>query len=558
MPKEAWSYALLLIILCAIASIAVWQTIAYLAEELPETNFRVAAAALWALTLGFMLIAGAFGLWATQFAADAEARRRISLMVQAMDYIRDAVVAIDPKGGVTGANPAAADLAGVDDPQSQSLCDLFPCVSDKDILLLTNRNSPHEIERRLLRSATPRVLRFRSQPSRNVSMVIISDITAMNERQAHSRQAAKLQLVGEISKGVAHDFNSLLCEISGHASLFSRLAPDIPELQSSAKAVIRASERGVALSGQLIELAKSAPGTSTTTLPGTCVQNAAATLRNLLPEAWQVETSVDDLPALSLTGTQAEQIILNLGLLSAEALGEPGVLRISAAPPEADVEHPTGRDIAGVIEIRASTHDNVHEHELTDAGQHQAGAGAIQSVIRSLVAEAGGALEEFSNEEGAVVFRLCLPQGRQQGVGAVTEAAHFPRELGAYVSRWSALLATPQREFSLVEAQMHDLNMKVRRTDNIVSVLTQVEENEFEVVILDGRVIEQEMQGLLRAIVKLQPAAGVVVLCDNPEDQPDLIAKDVVFLPRSSGPNEIMLATVEARSIGVHRASASA
>ena len=90
--KEAWGYAVLLIVLCATASVAAWQTISFLHGRLSESQFNIAAAAVWLQTLGFMLIAGAFGLWAVQFAGEAESRRRIALLVTAMDYIRDGLI----------------------------------------------------------------------------------------------------------------------------------------------------------------------------------------------------------------------------------------------------------------------------------------------------------------------------------------------------------------------------------------------------------------------------------------------------------------------------------
>lgn len=557
MPREAWSYALLLVVLCATASIAVRETMSFLDTRLTHEDFEVAAFALWALTLGFMLTAGAFGLWATQFAAAAETRRRISELVQTMHYIRDPVVAIDTKGRITGANPAAQRLAGVADAPPRSLRDLFSCLTQKDILLLTNTKSPNEIERRSLRNGTPSILRFRSQPSRNVTMIIISDVTTMNQNQARSRQSAQLQLIGEISRDIANDFNGLLCEISSHASLIRRLASGTTTLQASTRAIIRASERGVSLSGQLIELAKSAPRTSPATLPGIHVHNAVLTLRNLLPDAWRVETGqIGELPALSLTGAQMEQIVLNLGLLAADAIGEAGSLHIRTDATAAEPREGAPHDLSAEIDILARHPD--HTPPAAGGSPHdrpRTASAAILSVIRSLVVEAGGTLRESGAEDGGVGYRLTLRPAR--AVTAAAETADFPRELGAYVSGWSALLAAPNTEFDFVEARMRELNMTVDRANNIVSALSRIERTEYQTVVLDGRIMEQEMQGLLRALIKLQPSAGVVVLCDNPEAQPARMATAVVFLAENAKPNEILLAMVEARSIAMHRAAAA-
>ncbi|MDA0991003.1 MAG: hypothetical protein O3A51_09655, partial [Verrucomicrobia bacterium] len=112
--REATGYAVLLVILFAIASIAVWQTLSYLAGHLSGGDYAVTATLICVITFGFMLIAGAFGLWAVQFAAESESRRRIGRFVDAMDYLQDGLLAINEKAIVTGSNPAARDLAGID------------------------------------------------------------------------------------------------------------------------------------------------------------------------------------------------------------------------------------------------------------------------------------------------------------------------------------------------------------------------------------------------------------------------------------------------------------
>ena len=110
-PKETWSYAVLLVILFGITTIAVWQTILFLETCVPETEIGIVTALLWTLTLGFMLIAGAFGLWSIQFAAGAESRRRISAIVTSMDYIQDGLLAIDHHDRITGCNTGRGEHA---------------------------------------------------------------------------------------------------------------------------------------------------------------------------------------------------------------------------------------------------------------------------------------------------------------------------------------------------------------------------------------------------------------------------------------------------------------
>jgi len=321
--RETLGYAVLLVILFAIATLAVWSTLSYLRDNIAHDEFRVAAVLVWSLTLGFMLIAGAFGLWAIQFAAEAEGRRRVGRFVDAMDYLQDGLLAVDSKGNVTGANPAARALAHADAVKDKTLREVFDCLSEEDTAMLLTPAEPQEVERRSAQGEMARVLRFRSQPSEGLSLILLSDVTSMNARRQHSRQVARLQLIGQIARGVAHDFNNLLCAISGHASLLSRMPPGSPELAGSVRAIAQSVEKGSSLAGHLLQLSRTEGMGAASRSVRESVQAAAESLRNSLSIDWRVEFQVGDMPALALSGAQVEQIVLNLGLLVADASSQP-------------------------------------------------------------------------------------------------------------------------------------------------------------------------------------------------------------------------------------------
>ena len=78
---EALAYTVLLIILFTISSLAVVRIIHVLGDVVPGDVSPAIAVAIWSLTLGFMLIAGAFGLWGIKLSAEAEGRRRVGRFV---------------------------------------------------------------------------------------------------------------------------------------------------------------------------------------------------------------------------------------------------------------------------------------------------------------------------------------------------------------------------------------------------------------------------------------------------------------------------------------------
>ena len=551
MPREAWSYALLLIILFAIASLAASQTISFLHDKLPQTQYQVAAAAIWSLTLGFMLIAGAFGLWATQFAAEAESRRRISSLVQAMDYIRDGLVAMDPRGRVTGANTAARRIAGREVLDGEPLREAFDCLTEVDLQTLTHRAEPREVERTVLRNATLTSYRFRSQPSAGMTLVLISDVTTMQEQQARSRQAAHLQLVGQLAHGVANDFNDLLSIIAGHASVLDRLAPALPGLQESTHAITAASERGVALADKLLSLSKAVPRQEASRRPGVHVQNAADALRNVLPGTWQVESDSSVFSSVPLTGTQLEQIILNLGMLAADDLGQPGRLTITARPPDS-TDPPQTRECCSCLLLIRSSRSDTPETRMDAANlESRADSGILLSVIRSMVAETGGSLDSLDQE---YLYRLCLPR-RDQETETEPETAIEP--LGTYLRNGAVLLAVEEGENTSVEKVLRQQQVRVERADDIVSILGRIESSEtFDILVLDAHLAGQELSAVLRAVSRLQPTLGILVLTDSEDARAADAAPHIRFIEEGSDASSLLVAMIECRSAAASTAEA--
>ena len=61
---------------------------------------------------------------------------------------------------------------------------------------------------------------------------------------------------------------------------------------------------------------------------------------------------------------------------------------------------------------------------------------------------------------------------------------------------------------------------------------------------------------MLRAILKLRPSAGIVVICEDPENESPELAADVVFASARSEPDRVLAGLIEARSLAARRKQA--
>jgi len=552
--REIWGYAVLLIILFSIATIAVWQTIAYFQSIRSDSpDDLTVPAIMWSLTLGFMLIAGAYGLWAIKFSAQAESRRRIGRFVDAMSYFKDGLVAVDKKGRITGSNPAAATITNATFEKNTDLAEVCPYLSNNEITLLLLSTEPAEVERSIIMNGTTRTLRFRSNPSEDLRVITISDVTDMNAQQAYNRQKARLQLVGQLGRGMAHDFNRLLFEISGHVSLVSRLKPGSPEMNVSLEALRKNVENGIALAGHLLELSQPDVAAHFTESAEMHVNRAVRLLGDSLTRDWRTEISVnDELPAIGLTGIQLEQVIFNLGLLAADNSPLPGTIRIAVMKPSTEYLASTGLPVAGLILLTTSSSDITAIAGQPGNQQASGESGVILSVVRSIIDEAGGSLECLKTFDGAPVYRVALPHGNIPRVRE--DSVELPAEIKSYISQWSILLAAPAKEIASLQQTLRTIGAKVEHVDTIVSVLARIEEeNLLDAMIISNHLLGQETKGLLKAILKLRPSVGIVVLCEDLQIESESMTSDIIFESTRSTPNKILTSMLEARSLAATR-----
>lgn len=563
LPRGVWYYATLLIFLFAIASVAAWTTMSYLYENIRGEEYQrilnMVSFKVWALTMGFMFIAGAFGLWAIQSSAESESRFRIGQVVAGMDYLNDGLIVVDKNGEIAGFNPSAKGMMPSDVQLNATMQQVFQCLDDHDMAILLDAHGPNEVVKDVADSTGRRTLRFRSQTAGGIKLILVSDVTRMRTHELRRQQIARLELIGRIARGVANDFSNILSGISAHTSLLLRLKPGSPDIKESITTILRETERGAHLAGHLLEFSRlRVVGYPTDNLEEH-VKKAGDLVRVGLSPAWKIETTVEtDLPPVSLSGLQVEQVVLNLGLVAADSMTKPGVLRVTAGKPSRAPLMDVDSGFAAVIVISAAKSPNSQDSESgqwVDARTTLEDAGVILSVARSLLEEAGGSLDVFAASDGTRIYRMCLPYGVVDAAEDISDDGEgvLSPELLSYVARWHVLIARSNKGHDYLEETLRQANVNVERVNNVISALGRIETGQgLHAIVVEEDLLGEEAAGLLRAIVKLCPTTGVVMLSDEPKPATGA-ARNVVLVSRRSSPTKIIKAMVEAKAQAVRR-----
>jgi two-component system cell cycle sensor histidine kinase/response regulator CckA len=248
------------------------------------------------------------------------------------------------------------------------------------------------------------------------------DVTKEMEADERLRQAQKLEAVGQLAGGIAHDLNNVLTVINGHAELLLKRADGgSPELASSATQILAGGQRAAALVKQVLAFSRKQLLRPQILSPNAVVSEIEAMLRTLLSERIDLVLALD--PAAGLVEadlTQVEQVIMNLAVNARDSMPDGGRLTISTANAR------RGRDHAGSLhDLEAGEYvmlavsdsgvgmspevlNRVFEPFFTTKELGK-GTGLGLSTVYGIVKQSGGEVEVESSPGIGTTFRVYLP-----------------------------------------------------------------------------------------------------------------------------------------------------
>ena len=164
------------------------------------------------------------------------------------------------------------------------------------------------------------------------ALFLAQDISdrALLERQL--RQAQKMEGIGQLAAGVAHDFNNILTVIQGHAGMVKQFIPEQDPSAHSLDQILRASERAAALIRQLLMFSRKQVMQFRHIDLNENLAGCLAMIERLMGDHIRVAFHrVPGLPAIHADSSMIEQIVLNLSINARDAMAEGGSMDITTA-----------------------------------------------------------------------------------------------------------------------------------------------------------------------------------------------------------------------------------
>ncbi len=255
-----------------------------------------------------------------------------------------------------------------------------------------------------------------------------------HELETRLYRAQKLESLGLLAGGIAHDFANLLTVILTSTSLASARAQD-PLVSEELNAITGAAERGALLTRQLLAVSRTHPLTLQAVDLGERLRSLASLLHRILPERIALELSDDGEPALVQGDpSQLDQVLMNLCINARDAMPDGGVLRIRTEAIPAGVEGPVGDSQGPWIAVSVTDSgsgmppdvvERVFETFFTTKPD-RVGTGLGLAVVFSIVRQHGGSITCQSTVGAGTTFRILLPVARERDM-RVSLPAFSPR-----------------------------------------------------------------------------------------------------------------------------------
>ncbi|WP_223653675.1 response regulator [Halopseudomonas nanhaiensis] len=262
---------------------------------------------------------------------------------------------------------------------------------------------------------------------------LVEERTRELERsQLALHQAQKLEAIGKLTGGVAHDFNNVLQIIGANLQLMRDGVAGQPHLSRRLEAAASAVERGAKLSSQLLAFARRQPLQPSPLNLARQLRGMDDLLRRALGEDIQIETVVaGGLWTTLVDPHQLENVVLNLAINARDAMRDGGQLTLELSNAMLDDEY--ARSTADVTPgqyvllavsdtgcgMSATTVEHAFEPFYTTKPEGQ-GTGLGLSMAYGFAKQSGGHIRIYSEPGNGTTVKLYLPRSLQEEIEPVT------------------------------------------------------------------------------------------------------------------------------------------
>lgn len=462
-----------------------------------------------------------------------------------LNSIGDAVISTDERGNIKRMNPAAEIITGWSARESagKSLGEVLlladPVTGEKNenpFVQIANSGRSAEfselavlydkkgIERKISRTASPIL-----DVSGNIVGVVIvfRDISEKLRIEEQLRQSQKMDLIGRLTGGVAHDFNNMLAGILSAAEVLELKSGNDEKSLKFISFIKDTALKASGLTRKLLNFSRKGIRVSENVDVHNSISLAVDILRHSInPDIKIIKELNAEKSVVSGDASQLQSIILNLVINARDAMPDGGEVVIGTINVIMNEEHclKTGSGIEPGLYIRIRVKDTgagiddevkakIFEPFFTTKSAGD-GTGLGLSIVYGNVKDHGGTIEVINSESGGAIFDIYLP---------VQENVIWKRDVDETVITGKGIILVVEDEFilrSITESILSELGYKVLSAENGKTALEIFKAlyGEIDLVLLD--VVMPVMGGIetLKNLHEIDPDAIIYLISGNVEN----------------------------------------
>ncbi|HLM56390.1 MAG TPA: PAS domain S-box protein [Pyrinomonadaceae bacterium] len=387
-------------------------------------------------------------------------------------------------------------------------------------------------------------------------LVINTDVTERKKVEAQLLRAQRMESIGTLAGGIAHDLNNILAPILMSIQMLQLKVEDesahkwLEMLQANA-------ERGADMVRQVLSFARGVEGERVTLQPKHLVKEVVKILKDTLPKSIEIKSEVpSDLWTVSADATQIHQVLMNLGVNARDAMPQGGELLIRAENVTLDdafarmhIEAKPGRFVMLTVAdtgegMTPEVAGRIFEPFFTtkEVGK---GTGLGLSTAMTIVRSHGGFINVYSEPRRGTRFAVYLPASAAPAGRAAAARPDLPTGSGELILVVDDEDAIRQITKGTLEAFGYEVLTAADGTE-AVALYAQHRE-EVALVLTDMMMPFMDGPATIRALQKINPRVRIIATSGlGGEKAAEAVAAGVqMFLPKPYTAEKLLKALAE-------------
>ncbi len=454
-----------------------------------------------------------------------------------LNHMSEGLLELVDNSVIVFANPAAISVLGQTEEKllSSVFADLFgepakslinekiqeAAATEKETVL----DKPVEIEDRLL---SVKIIPVTGGKTRSTTIVILRDITQEKQLEAQLQRAKKMEAVGTLAGGIAHDLNNVLSAFVTYPDL---LLPQLPEDSPFRKPIQTMRDSGnkaVAIVQDLLTLARRGVPTKMAVNVNRIITEFLKSaefhkMQSYHPQAEVIANIDDELPRLTGSPIHLSKTVMNLVSNAIEAIEDKGEVKISTQniklnrPVEGYETIPPGNYVKIEVSdtgagISPKDLEHVFEPFYTKKKMGRSGTGLGMSVVWGTIKDHEGYIDIHSRENSGTTIKLYFPV-YQQNIEPEKKPSDITRQEIKGNGESILIVDDVREQREIAYTLLASLGYQVDAAPSGEAAVAHIKEKNVDIVLLD-MIMDPGMDGLqtYQKILEINPGQKAILV----------------------------------------------